>query len=203
MTYSATGLPAGFRFNTATGVISGAPRPGSETTTPLLITITATDGVDTAQATLRLSIGSGVPQFTVNGSDQPAFPTPAGTPVAGQADKPLVFAAKYPGRRASQVVGVQATTTPNDEASWRRLETGTDGYMTLNVATQRYVLSSTNYPALNGVYFRARVTADGQPEVKSNVVGPFDLGSARRALDKPCSTSSATDAGRIWTSAWT
>ncbi len=178
LTYSVTGLPAGFRFNTATGVISGAPRPGSETTTPLLITITATDGVETAQATLRLSIGSGVPQFTVNGSDQPAFPTPAGTPVVGQADKPLVFAAKYPGRRASQVVGVQATTTPNDEASWRRLETGTDGYMTLNVATQRYVLSSTNYPALNGVYFRARVTADGQPEVKSNVVGPFDLGSA-------------------------
>ncbi len=182
LTYSVTGLPAGFRFNTATGVISGAPQPGSETTTPLLLTITATDGVETAQATLRLSIGSGVPLFAVNGSDQPAFPTPAGTPVVGQADKPLVFAAKYPGRRASQVVGVQATTTPNDEASWRRLETGTDGYMTLNVATQRYVLSSTNYPALNGVYFRARVTADGRPEVKSNVVGPFDLGSAAPRL---------------------
>ncbi len=41
--------------------------------------------------------------------------------------------------------------------------------MTLDPGTQQFVLSSTNYPLANGIYFRALSTAPGFPDSKSNV----------------------------------
>jgi hypothetical protein len=171
VTYSATGLPQGFVLDSNKGVISGVAPAGSETTTPILITINATDGTNTVSTVLSLTISDGVPVFTVNGS---------GSPAANLADTVLAFAAKYPGALAGRVLNVQATTTPNDEASWKKLANGTNGYMTPDPSSGQYVyvVNSTSYPAVNGVYFRAKLSARGHPpDLASNVIGPFSLGS--------------------------
>ncbi|HMJ06916.1 MAG TPA: hypothetical protein VK474_11720, partial [Chthoniobacterales bacterium] len=49
----------------------------------------------------------------------------------------------------------------------------------------QFVLSSTNYPLANGIYFRALSTAPGYPESKSNVLGPFSLSATRNHLAGP------------------
>jgi hypothetical protein len=170
LTYSATGLPAGFVLNAQTGVISGIPAAGTETTSPIIIHLRVTDGVDTAAATLTLTIGDGMPVFTVNGSDQPA---------TGLADTVLSFVTRYAGKRAAREVTVQSASTP--QGPWTNLNTGVGGYMT-EFGTDTYLLNSTNYPPQNGVYFRSRIKADGFPDSISNVVGPFNLASSKPRL---------------------
>lgn len=177
ITYSAIGLPVGFDLNSQTGVISGLAKPGTETTTPILISLHATDGTDTTDAVLSLTIGDGVPIFTVNGSGEPAYPA-SSTPVSGLADKVLSFAAQYPGALAGRTLNVQATTTPDVESSWQKLDNGTNGYMTPDPSSGRYIVNSTNYPTASAVYFRAKLSAPGHPpDLTSNVVGPFNLAS--------------------------
>ena len=168
LTYSASGLPQGFVFDPKTGVISGVPPTGSETTSPIIITLQVTDGVDTASATLSLTIGDGIPAFTVNGSGQPT---------ANVADPVLSFLTRYPGKRAGRVVTVQTAT--DSQGPWTNLDSGLGGYMTYDFSTDAYVLNSTNYPQQNGIFFRARVKADGFPDVFSNSVGSFNLASAK------------------------
>lgn len=172
LTYSATGLPAGFVIDPATGVISGIAAIGSETSTPILVTLSGSDGTDTATATLGLTIGDGVPHFAVNDSDQPAYPNSA-VPVTGLADSVLTFTARYPGKPAGRFVSVQATTNP--QGAWADLDNGTTGNMWYDPTAAAYVLGSTSYPTQNSVYFRAKVKAQGFADVVSNVVGPFDL----------------------------
>ena len=177
LTYTTGGLPQGFVFDSKTGVISGVPAPGSETTSPFQIALGVTDSVDTAVATLSLTIGDGIPAFTVNGSDKPTD---------NLSDTVLSFSVEHPGALAGRLMTVQSTTTPADEGSWRNLPNGTNGdrngYMTFDIVANRYALSSTNYPLQNGIYFRAHLKAPGQNDKSSNVVGPFNLATGKPHL---------------------
>lgn len=110
--------------------------------------------------------GLSATQFTVNGSI---------LSTANVANTVLRFAAQQTGRVSGLVVRVQATTTPNNEPSWKELPNGSDGYMTFDVAARQFVLNSTNYPLQNGVYFRVISSAPSYPDSISNVVGPFNL----------------------------
>jgi hypothetical protein len=123
--------------------------------------------------------------FTVNESDSPG---------ANVADTVLRFAAQQTGRAAGLVVRVQATTTPNSEASWKELPNGSDGYMTFDIVARRFVLNSTNYPLQNGVYFRVISSARGYPDSVSNVVGPFNLATGTPHLG-PTTLYMATNGG--------
>lgn len=113
--------------------------------------------------------------FTVNESDATS---------AGVADTVLRFAAQQNAVAANLIVRVQATTTPNVESSWTDLNDGNAGHMTLDLSTlpHAYVLNSTSYPPLNGIYFRAISYAPGYADSISNVVGPFDLASNKPRL---------------------
>ncbi len=111
--------------------------------------------------------------FTVNGSS---------SPTANVADTVLRFAAQQTGKAAGLIVRVQATTTPNNEASWKELPNGSDGYMTWHPGTKHFVLNSTNYPLLNGVSFRAISSAPGYADSISNVIGTFNLVNAKPHL---------------------
>ncbi|HVF73272.1 MAG TPA: putative Ig domain-containing protein [Chthoniobacterales bacterium] len=168
LTYSATGLPAGFAIDPNTGIIYGVARPGSETTTPFLIEVQATDGTETATGTLRLTISAGAPVFRVNGADKPT----------GEAviDKPLQFTADYAGRLAGQKVTLQAST---DGSAWNDLATGLAGFMTFDASQDRYVLNTTSYPQESAVRFRVRVVVPSRADVFSNEVGPFNLASSK------------------------
>ena len=175
LTFSATNLPQGFSIDASTGVISGVASAGTETSSPIAVALRVTDGVDTAQLTLLLTIGDGVPVFTVNGSDQPA---------PSLADTVLTFATRYPGSRAGRNVTVQTAT--NSQGPWSDLDTGLAGSMAPDLASGMYVLGTTNYPAQNNVYFRSRVVTKGfsPSEIVSNVVGPFDLASGKARAGK-------------------
>jgi hypothetical protein len=179
VTFTAVGLPKGFLIDAHTGVISGAPAAGSETTQPIVITLKATDGTDTASLTLKVTIGDGVPAFTVNGSNQPTYPSPSATPVPGVADTVLTFLAREPGIVAGRTMRVEATTTPNVASSWTPLPSAAKGLMTYDVTTEQYFLSSNEYPHTQAdpVYFRSIASAQARPDIVSNVVGPFNLTS--------------------------
>ncbi len=113
--------------------------------------------------------GLSATQFSVNGSILSA---------ANVADTVLRFAAQQTGRVSGLIVRIQATTTPNDEASWKELPNGSDGYMTFDPAARQFVLNSTNYPLQNGVHFRVISSAPGYADSISNRVGPFDLATS-------------------------
>jgi DNA-binding beta-propeller fold protein YncE len=110
--------------------------------------------------------------FTVNGSD---------SPTANVTDTALRFAAQQTGTPAGLSVRVQATQTPNpndsSNTSWTDLTTGSNGRMVYDITASEFVLNSTAYSSLNGVYFRAVSSASGYPDSISNVVGPFNLAS--------------------------
>jgi hypothetical protein len=184
VTFTAKGLPQGFVIDSHTGVISGSPAKGTETTQPIAITLSASDGTDTASLVLQLSIGDGVPVFSVNASDQPVYPNPSATPVGGLADTVLSFVAKQPGSVAGRIMRVQATTTPNVAVSWTVLPNATNGRMTYDPTTDQYFLSSNDYPHTQAdpVYFRTVASAQGYPDKVSNVVGPFNLTSNNARL---------------------
>ena len=188
ITYSADGLPQGCALDPKTGIISYVPPIGSETAPekpsvpPITITLHATDGTETANPKLlTLTIGDGVPSFSVNESDQPVYPPSPGlnARVTGLTDTILRFSAKQPGALAGRLMTVQATTTPENAGSWQNLSNGLDGRMLSGPRGGQYVLNSTNYPTLNNVFFRAKLRADGHDDLASNVVGPFDLLSSK------------------------
>jgi hypothetical protein len=54
--------------------------------------------------------------------------------------------------------------------------------MAYDITTSQFVLSSTDYPTQNGVYFRAAASAQGYPDSISNVVGPFNLASNKSRI---------------------
>ena len=110
--------------------------------------------------------------FAVNGSTSP------GNSVA---DTVLRFAAAQSRAPAGVSVRVQATTTPNTESSWTDLANSRGGRMTF-VASNQFVLNSTDYPLQNGVYFRAISSAPTYTDSISNVVGPFNLVSSKPHL---------------------
>ena len=169
VTYSADGLPQDFTINAQSGIISGIAHTGSETVEnnlpPIPIVLHATDGVDTADLTLQLAISDGPPTLTVDVHNNV-----------------LTFVAKQTGKLAGRVMRVQATTTPGNEGSWQQLANGTDGFMPYDIDSSSYILSSTDYPQGNGVYFRARLRSPAHGELFSNVVGPFDLNPGKTRI---------------------
>ena len=168
LTYSATGLPQGFVLNSQTGVISGVPGPGSQTLSPIFITLHVTNGAVTTDGELALTIGDGVPVLSVSDTGLPSGGAPG--------EKVLAFAVKYPGQLAGRNVFIEV----NEAGTWHPLSTALDGHMTYDTSKQQYVLNSTNYPLASSVSFRARVTAAGyEAAILSNVVGPFNLASSK------------------------
>jgi YVTN family beta-propeller protein len=104
--------------------------------------------------------------FRVNGSS---------SPTGNVGDTVLRFTAQQTGKASGLLVHIQATTTPNDGPSWQDLPNGSKGYMTYDPGTGQFILNSTNYPLVNGLYFRVVSSASGFPDSISNVVGPFNL----------------------------
>ncbi|MFN2624006.1 MAG: YncE family protein, partial [Chthoniobacterales bacterium] len=112
--------------------------------------------------------------FRINGSKNPAN---------NVADTVLHFAAQQSGTPAGLIVKVQVNTTSDNNATdWIDLNNGSKGYMTIDKSTGQYVLSSTNYPLANGLFFRALSTAPSFPDSKSNVIGPFNLSAGQNHL---------------------
>ena len=68
MTYSADGLPPGLSIDPSTGLISGVLAPGSSFNQPYWTTVTATDGVDSAQTSFCWYLQT--PVSLVNPGDQ-------------------------------------------------------------------------------------------------------------------------------------
>ena len=52
-------------------------------------------------------------------------------------------------------------------------------------SSKKFILSSTNYPLVNGLYFRALASASGYPDSISNHIGPFNLFSNKPRLTPP------------------
>jgi DNA-binding beta-propeller fold protein YncE len=99
------------------------------------------------------------------------------------ADTVLHFTAQQSGTPAGLIVKVQFNTTPDNNANdWIDLNNGSNGYMTIDQTTGQFVLSSTNYPLANGLYFRALSTAPGYPDSRSNIIGPFNLSATQNHL---------------------
>jgi|GEM_PF-4017429 len=113
---------------------------------------------------------------------------------ANVANTVLRFSAQQTGRASGLVVRVQATTTPNNQLSWEDLPNGSKGYMTYDPGTGQFVLNSTNYPLLNGLYFRVISSGPGYPDSISNVVGPFNLATGTPHLG-PTTLFMATNGG--------
>ena len=111
--------------------------------------------------------------FSVDG-----YPS-GGTVVNGT---PLAFLAQQSGTPAGLSVRVQASTTPNDPSSWADLPNGTGGSMVYDVSNLQFVLTSSSYPLSGGVSFRAISSAPAYPDSISNVVGPFNLTSAKAQI---------------------
>jgi sugar lactone lactonase YvrE len=104
------------------------------------------------------------------------------SPSANIADTVLRFSALQTGSPAGLAVRVQATQTPNSEASWKELPNATDGHMTYDASSNQFVLHTTEYPLQNGIYFRAISAAPFYPDSISNVVGPFNLATNQNHL---------------------
>jgi hypothetical protein len=169
ITYSADGLPQDFTIDPHTGIISGIAHVGSETDNlpPIPIVLHASDGIDTADLTLELSISDGPPTLSVD-----------------VYNNVLTFVAKQTGKLAGRVMRVQATATPENGSSWQNLANGTDGFMPYDPDSRSYILGSTDYPQGNGIYFRARLASPAYGELFSNVVGPFDLNPGKTRIGK-------------------
>ncbi len=166
VTYSATGLPQDFVIDPQTGVISGIAHVGSETVEnnlpPIPIIIQATDGIDTAEATVNLAISDGAPVLSVNDSPLPAYPDPSATPVPDQADKVLSFAAAHPGKQTGRIMNVEATTTPENAASWQRIDNGSNGYMTYDISCDQYSFKLHKLPETEWSLLSRKADRPGQ-----------------------------------------
>ncbi|MEP6809491.1 MAG: LamG-like jellyroll fold domain-containing protein [Chthoniobacterales bacterium] len=119
--------------------------------------------------------------FTVNESDSVLSPPPV--------DSILRFRAAQTGAPADLSVQVQSSTDYNPAnpaaATWTFLPDSLSGKMTYAPQVTGYILATTNYPTVNGVYFRAVSSAPAYPTTGSNVVGPFNLQSSALHLAAP------------------
>ena len=99
------------------------------------------------------------------------------SPTGNLADTALHFSAQQSGTPQGLVVRVQINTVAdNNRTDWVNLNNGSgQGYMTIDKTTGQFVLSSTNYPNANNLYFRALSSAPGYPDSKSNIIGPLNL----------------------------
>ncbi len=134
-----------------------------------------TSGGGTSRAGTIFRVNAGLPpplvaSFAVNESDAPTAAAP---------DSVLRFKAIENHEAAGLLVHVQSSTAPAPapESSWTDLPDGLGGRMVYAPQVTGYVLNSTNYPAANGISFRAVTRAPGYPTSISNVVGPFNLAS--------------------------
>ena len=107
---------------------------------------------------------------------------------AGLADTTLRFRAQQTGTPAGLQVRVQYSTSTAQnppESSWQNLPNGNSGFMTYDPASKNFILSSLNYPLVNGVSFRAISSARGYSDSISDHIGSFNLFSNKPRLTPP------------------
>lgn len=93
-------------------------------------------------------------------------------------NNPIHFSATQSAAVSGLEVRVQATTTTNNEASWKDLPDG--NHARLIAAGGGVFTNVLNfYPTGNGVYFRAVSLAPGQANSVSDLVGPISIQSAQ------------------------
>ncbi|MGZ5551997.1 MAG: choice-of-anchor tandem repeat GloVer-containing protein, partial [Chthoniobacterales bacterium] len=128
--------------------------------------------------------GSSAPPPPVHGGmSDTVFKVKKLPPVTPGGDSVLHFSALQTGTPEGLKVTVQSNNVAdNNRNDWVDLNNGSAGYMTVDKTTQKFVLSSTNYPLANGIYFRALSTASAYPDSKSNIVGPFNLSGTQNHL---------------------
>jgi hypothetical protein len=163
-----------------------ADQPGN-----ILLTGTVSGGVadpDSANNSVTHSTSATLPPPPPHGGLSPTSFTvdESRSPVSNVVDTVLRFAAAQLGTPAGLSVRVQFSTVPgNPESSWQDLDNGDSGRMTYDPSQLQFFLSSLNYPAVNGVSFRAISSASGYSDSVSNVVGPFNLASTKPRLAAP------------------
>ena len=179
--------------------VTDAPTKGSLFDTSRLLTLENPPG-PTSGGDAPSNLVSTDANGTVRVQAQAPFPAPPPPPHGGVSgtnftvngnytavtqdlhDTFLHFAAQQTSYAAGLGVRVQATQTPATEASWTDLPTGNGGFMSYNASTQQFLLSTTNYPLQNGIYFRAIAAAPFYPDSISNAVGPFNLATNQNHL---------------------
>jgi uncharacterized repeat protein (TIGR03803 family) len=81
------------------------------------------------------------------------------------------FRVKETSPPAGILLRIQATTTPDNEASWTDLNDGNSGHMSPYSDPTQFYLDSTKYPTGDPVYFRAVAQASGYIDSISNEIG--------------------------------
>src|SRR5205085_2842466 len=132
LSYSATGLPAGLSIDSATGEITGTAGNQAAQTTPYSVTVTATDGFNTASTTFT---------WTISDATTPAVGNP-GDQSSNEGD--------------TVSVTVAATDSDNDTLSYSA--TGLPAWLSINSATGRITGTAGNQAATTTPY-RVTVTA--------------------------------------------
>ena len=90
----------------------------------------------------------------------------------------LYFRARESTVQSGVALRVQATTTPADDGSWTDLNNGNAGAMqqsTNSLYPNSFLLLVNNYPAGQGIYFRAVASLSGSVDSISQPVGAFNL----------------------------
>jgi hypothetical protein len=98
------------------------------------------------------------------------------------ADTILSFSAIQKGTPAGLYVRTQYSI---NGSTWTDLPDGQAGRMTYDPSIAQFISATTNYPAVNGISFRAIASAQGYTDSISNVVGPFNLFSSKQRLSAP------------------
>lgn len=90
----------------------------------------------------------------------------------------LYFLARVASVQSGVSLRVQASTAPGNEASWTDLSNGNAGHMqqsTRQNLPNQFLLLVNNYPAAQGLFFRAVASVSGSVDSISQPVGAFNL----------------------------
>ena len=87
----------------------------------------------------------------------------------------LYFRATELTAQSGVALRIQSTTTPADEGSWTDLNNGNAGQMQQSTNPNQFLLLVNNYPAGQGIYFRAVASLSGSVDSISQPVGAFNL----------------------------
>jgi len=128
------------------------------------------------------SVSNVVPPITQAGfnlvSNKPHLPTTRLFVFCNSMMADLYFSATVASVQSGVGLRIQATTTPADESSWTDLNNGNAGHMTQSTRQSLpniFLLLVNNYPAAQGLYFRAVASLSGSVDSLSQPVGSFGI----------------------------